>query len=307
MHEKWKYGESTYTVDQNLAIVAAKQHGVVTVEQLEALGIRKDSRTYRTRIGRLHRLHNGVYAVGHTPTSFEGKCIAAVFAAGEGAALSHLAAARLWNVWEWHAPISVVAEHRRRGLAATKLYRTGQLLPRDVAFRDGIAVTSIARTLLDLGDVLSAHKLGKVIHQILYSHPLPPEDIEDVIDRNPHRRAITVLRKALGLNLIGSAGTRSSLEELFLNELARLGVEMPLVNVKVKVNGDLLEVDFLWKAQRLVVEVDGSGHARLRNRIHDRRRNFLLEQAGYRVLRVTPGRISSGARQVAKILGHRVR
>src|SRR3954470_15069542 len=84
--------------DHLLSRIAARQHGVVTAAQLERVGIDKDRVTRRVKAGRLHRLHRGVYAVGHTRLSFEGRCMAAVLALGDGAAVSHRSAAAVWGM-----------------------------------------------------------------------------------------------------------------------------------------------------------------------------------------------------------------
>jgi hypothetical protein len=84
--------------DLALARVAARQHGVVTLAQLRAAGIDRFGAARRAKAGRLHRLHRGVYAVGHANLSFEGRCLAVVFACGDGAVVSHLSAARVWGL-----------------------------------------------------------------------------------------------------------------------------------------------------------------------------------------------------------------
>lgn len=85
------------TADAAIGRMAGRQHGVVTSVQVEAAGIDKDGIAWRVRTGRLHRLHRGVYAVGHRSLSWRGRWLAAVLAAGDGAVLSHTSAAALWQ------------------------------------------------------------------------------------------------------------------------------------------------------------------------------------------------------------------
>src|SRR5688572_18250078 len=84
--------------DRIVGQLAARQHGVVTLAQLEEAGIGKRGASYRVQVGRLHRIHRGVYSVGHPRLSFEGRCMAAVLACGEAAVVSHRSAAALWRM-----------------------------------------------------------------------------------------------------------------------------------------------------------------------------------------------------------------
>lgn len=85
-------------LDVRLAQLAARQHGVVSVRQLLAFGFTRDQIRFRTATGRLHRLHRGVYAVGHTALPWQAPFVAAVLVAGEGAVLSHGSAAAWWAI-----------------------------------------------------------------------------------------------------------------------------------------------------------------------------------------------------------------
>src|SRR5688500_8790012 len=83
-----------------VADLAARQHGVVSSVQLAGAGLGLGAIEHATRSGRLHRLHVGVYAVGHRPSSREARWMAAVLACGPGAVLSHRSAATLWGFRE---------------------------------------------------------------------------------------------------------------------------------------------------------------------------------------------------------------
>lgn len=90
--------EESARPDVAVAKIAARQHGVVSFAQLNWAGLDKDAIARRIAGGRLHRVHRGVYAVGHKGLSNEGTWMAAVLACGEGAALSHRSAAELWRM-----------------------------------------------------------------------------------------------------------------------------------------------------------------------------------------------------------------
>src|SRR5437868_1239218 len=82
-----------------LAELAARQHGVVSIRQLETLfGYSRRSVLGAVRAGRLHPLGRGVYAVGHTDLSKLGECLAAVLTVGPGSLLSYWSAGWLWGL-----------------------------------------------------------------------------------------------------------------------------------------------------------------------------------------------------------------
>jgi hypothetical protein len=262
------------SLNAQLAEVAARQHGVVTTEQL---GMTSSSITYRLRTGTLHRVHRGVYAVGHKRLSEKGMYMAAVLAAGERAALASLSAAALWKAWRRPVrEIHVLVPGDRRPQQGFRLHTTRHLDPRDVTELDGIAVTTMARTLVDLTDVLTAHQLANVIHEAAFHELFDRKATREAITRANGRPNLAKLETALNAN---GAGTRSDLEDRFLSVIADL--PQPLVNTKI----EGIEVDFAWPG--LVVELDGPGHERHRTRTEDRERDTQLEAAGYEVVRLT--------------------
>lgn len=100
--------------DRVVARMAARQHGVVALWQLEGVGIGRTAAHWRVKVGRWHQLHEGVYAVGHVPSTRECALMAAVLACGPGAVLSHQSAGELWGVCDFvHGPIDVTAPGRR--------------------------------------------------------------------------------------------------------------------------------------------------------------------------------------------------
>lgn len=86
--------------DQDAAIarLAANQHGVVAIHQLERFGVHRQTLTRRVKAQRLHRIHRRVYAIGHSGLSEKGRWMAAVLACGPAAVLSHTSAAVLWGI-----------------------------------------------------------------------------------------------------------------------------------------------------------------------------------------------------------------
>ncbi len=204
--------------------------------------------------------------------------MAAVLAAGEGAALAGLSAAALWRISRWTPDeIHVLAPGRHRRQRDIRVQQCRTLDRRDVTRHAGIPVTTVARTLVDLTDTLTPHQLANVIHEAAYRKRFHESATRTAMARANGRRRLKRLEDALALNASGSAGTRSANEDRFL-EL--FGATNPDVNV----TAEGIEVDFRWPG--LIVEVDGHGHDRPRTTSEDDDRDQRLKAAGYSVLRL---------------------
>jgi predicted transcriptional regulator of viral defense system len=144
------------SVETVIARLASRQHGVVSLTQLAAIGIDRSAIVRRTRKGLLHRVHRGVYAVGHAGLSTEGRWMAAVLACGEGAVLSHRSAGALWEIALPPSLIDVMVPGNagRKPRDGIKVHRSLTLLPSQTTRRAGIPVTMPSRTLEDLKRVL---------------------------------------------------------------------------------------------------------------------------------------------------------
>src|SRR3954470_4274752 len=153
--------------DREVARIAEAQHGVVAIWQLLALGIGRSAIKYQVGSGRLHQLYRGVYAVGHTALSLEGRLIAAVFSAGANAVLSHRSAAMLWRLLRDSSPIIHVTtpDRGRTSKKRVRVHRVRSLQPADVTVVDGIPVTSVARTLFDIARTESPRQLRYALDQ----------------------------------------------------------------------------------------------------------------------------------------------
>lgn len=250
--------------DLVISRIAGRQHGVVSVEQLRRARLDKRATDRRVRTGRLHRIHRGVYAVGHTQLSFEGRCVAAVLALGDGAVVSHRSAATLWGLLRSPAgfvDVTVAGDGGRRRRRGIRVRRSSTLTAGVTTRRNGIAVTRPGRTLRDL-------------------HGIVPQPV--------FRAAV---RKALDLRLIANGDlrspddlTRRELERMFLTLCRRRHFPQPEVNARM----GPYEVDFLWRDRCLIVETDGfRNHGNRAAFESDRRRDAFLQSRGYRVLRFT--------------------
>jgi very-short-patch-repair endonuclease len=276
--------QSAIAPERTLARVAANQHGVVSLEQLRAIGFSQEAVSRRVRAGRLHRLYRGVYAVGHTRLSDEGRWKAAVLACGPGAALSHRAAAAHWRMLP--APrgpvdVTVPGHGGRKQRKGIRLHRSSSLYLAQTTLRTGIPVTTPARTLADLRRCATADELATARRQAEVRGYRLDEQDGDQPDL-----------------------TRTELERRFLRLCLRYGLPRPEVNVKI-LN---YVVDFLWRDLSLIVETDSyryrGGRAAFE---YDYRRQARLIAAGFDVLRFTWNQVVGEPVEVVAALGVRLR
>jgi predicted transcriptional regulator of viral defense system len=274
-----------YTPDETLARMAGGQHGIVRVPDLRAAGLNSSAVAKRRRRGVLHLQYPGVYSLGHAVLSREGRWLAAVFAGGMGAVLSHLCAAALWRLIRYVPAIpDVLVRQGRRPVKGINFHQYRKLDPLDAMKYRGIPVTTVARTLVDLTDILDAEELANVIHEAQYRERFSLEATQRAMERANGRKNLKRLEQAITDSLNGSAGTRSRNEREFLKLLETHKIPKPLVNTKVLG----IEVDCHWPQYNLVAEIDGPGHARPRTQREDRAVDAALTAAGYTILRGTP-------------------
>ncbi|MEO8092391.1 MAG: type IV toxin-antitoxin system AbiEi family antitoxin domain-containing protein [bacterium] len=268
--------------------MATRQHGVLAVSQLREIGLTTAAIHHRVAGGHLHRTHRGVYAVGHKRLTRKGRFLAAVLACGPAAAISHRSAASLLDLRpSARAQIDITVSDRTvRSRPGIRAHRA-TLLPRDVTTIDHIPCTSVARTLLDLAGELDAAALDRALQRAEVLRVLDTAGVQDVLDRGDGHRGVAKLDHALTLYL-PEIHTRSELEARFLALCRSASLPSPVVNGRIEVGADTLEVDFHWPSSCLVVETDG--HATHGTRAafeRDRRRDQMLTAAGWRVLRFT--------------------
>lgn len=282
-----------------MAELATHQHGVVALGHLEACGLSRRAVAYRGEGGSLHRVHRGVYAVGHPRLSVDGRRMAAVLACGPNAVLSHRSAAGAWGLRPTaRARIEVTTTDRgRRGPPAIELHRVRHLDARDTTRLRAIPITTVARTLVDLAGILDPDALADAMHEAEVKRLLDVEAVEAAIDRANGRRGTTALRAALEEPSTGP--TRSELERRFRALCRSGGLPPARLNQPLIIGDRELKPDALWPAQRVIVEVDGEDVHRTRRGFHqDRRRDAALAAEGYVVVRFTWQRIAHEHDQV---------
>ncbi|HET8976678.1 MAG TPA: type IV toxin-antitoxin system AbiEi family antitoxin domain-containing protein [Solirubrobacteraceae bacterium] len=284
------------TPDEAVARLAQRQHGNVTYDQLRACGLTDMAVRWRAHHGRLFPVHQAVYAVGRPPRTPIERAAAAVLACGPGAALSDEGALALWGFsthWPSRFDVVVVAGDRRPKGIATHRYRN--LRPRDLTVHFGIRTTSPARTVLDCAPRLTNRR---VIPDALHGPFLTEDQLADVRARFPTHPGARLLDPFLE----GYNPTRSPLEDDFVTFCARHGLPRPETNVKIAGH----TVDALFRAQRLIVEIDSWEFHKDREAFEtDRTRDADTLQAGFRTIRLTDERMRTRADAEAARL-HRI-
>jgi very-short-patch-repair endonuclease len=256
-----------------IAELARRQHGVVTAAQLYAAGFSRPTVAKRVRANRSHRIHRGVYAVGHRASSRQGRWMAAVLACGPGAVLSHRSAAELWELLRPTSgliDVTIPTTAGRRKRDGIRIHRSPAVGMSALTHQSGIPVTTPARTLAELTRVISP---------------------------GLHRKAT---RQAEFLNLdlgeIATDHTRSETERGFLAICRRSRIPPPHVNVPI----GPFTVDFYWPDAGLVVEVGSYGSHRGRQAFDDdHARELYLAGRGLRLRRFSDTQIFGQPAQVA--------
>lgn len=298
------YGErSELGADHAISRLAEIQHGMVERGQLRGLGLSGDEIDYRLRIGRLHLHHRAVYAVGQRALPREALWMAAVLGGGTRAVLSHRSAAELWRLRDGtSALVDVTAERARRRRPGIRFHRSP--LPFDeVTTRDGIPVTTVPRTLLDLAVVLRPRQLERALNEADVLRLWDRLSLVDLLERYPNRAGTAALRVALRQRHAGATVTKSELEEGFLTLVDELGLPRPEVNASLLVDGRTFEPDCLWRQSRLVIELDSRDfHDTIVAFESDRERDRRLAVEGWRTIRVTWRALHQDRAQLARDL-----
>lgn len=266
----------------------------MTHRQLAAVGIGGSALTRRVAAGRLVRVYPGVYAVGHVPQTREARWIAAVMACGRGAVLSHLDAAALWQIYESRATAVHVTTTTRAGrhLPGIRAHRARTLDPADVTVKDGIPATTVARTLIDLTDLLSDDRILRAMREAEYLGLLDLDTLIAAVERANGRRRLNELTKAIQRHRPGQI-VREELEHLFQELVHRGNLKEPLTNVRVKTTRRTYTVDCLWPDEGVAVELDGrAAHIRAAAFEEDRARDAALAAIGLLPLRLTWHRVT---------------
>jgi very-short-patch-repair endonuclease len=264
-------------VERLITTLATRQHGVIGRRRLLEAGVPGHVIDHRVSLGRLVPLHLGVYAVGHRVLTQDGRILAAV--------ASHRAAGAVWKLWRSERlEVTVPRRCRRPGI---RVHET--VLPADeITIERGIPVTTVSRTLFDLATVLPEHQLDRAVNEAEVQRRPDPLSLAELLERHPGRPGNRAIKSVLARLQLGGTTLRSELEARFLMLVTKARLPLPQVNALVRIGNRELVCDFVWPAQRFVVELDGRAvHGTAAAFERDRARDRMLHANGGRVVRIT--------------------
>jgi very-short-patch-repair endonuclease len=284
--------------ERSLVEMAARQHGRVSRQQLLALGFERGAIHHRVVTGRLHPEHAGVYAVGNRTVTRESREMAAVLACGPGAVISHWTAAARWGFLRpSRGPVHVTVEGDRRNQRGIRVHAIKRSHPHDRSRRDGIPITSVPRTLLDLAVVAPQPALERAVNEADRQERLNRKAVYQLLERNKGRRGTKRLRDVIDAVDPGTRRTRSDLEVDFRKLCRKFKIEAPISNGTVAG----FEVDIHWPDTNLIVELDHYDYHRTPAEFtRDRRKWGALQKLGYNVLPISDEWLNSDPREVAE-------
>jgi very-short-patch-repair endonuclease len=284
------------TAQSNVWRLAHDQHGVVTRAQLLDLGFGTDAIRHRIERGRLHCVSQGVYALGRPELTRHGRWMAAVSGCGPGAALSHDSAAALLALRDkerGRIEVSVPVPRAPRRPGITVHRRTAF----EVTRHQGIPVTTVACTLVDLAGRLRTNELVAAVNEADKLRLADPESLRAALHAFGTRPGVAILRRLIDRRTF--VLTDSELERRFLPLARRAGLSPPETGRTV--NG--YRVDFYWPDLGLVVETDGLRYHRMpAAQTQDRRRDQAHTAAGLTVLRFRHAQVAHEPEHVCATL-----
>lgn len=275
--------------ERALAWLGGRQDRLVTVHQLDVLGLSPAGRKWRLGQRRLVVAYPGVYIVGGAPLDERGRLRAAVWSCGPGAQLSHRSGARLRGWWDWpiaQIDVTVPRPHRPRH-KSLRIHQTGVRLQVDEDEVHGIPCTSVARLIVDLAGSESEKAVHAVFWRAERDGRIDVAAIESVLERRRRAPGAAVVRELLETHRPGVL-PRSGSERRLLVALRRGGIAEPLVNQQLDLGGEISRPDLMWPERRLIVEYDGfETHDGPVMEIRDRRDDRQRTKHGWRFLRYT--------------------
>lgn len=279
-----------------LTNLATRQHGVVSLRQLEGLGYSRGAVSRRCRDGSLRRMFPRVYRVGGSPITPELRAVAALLWAGDAVA-SHETAAGLWGMSRPAQELHVTAPRRLTSPPRGIHVHAARLTPRDRGTLRGVAVTSPARTLLDLAAHHDPDQLSSLVERSVLDGLVTPGRLHDVVQRHPGRRGCRRLREVV--EATGSSALERRVEAILRD------ARFPPHERELEVGR--FRLDFAWPAARVAIEADGRRwHSSAEDFARDRAKHNLLVAEGWRILRVTwddldrPAAVEEAARRLLR-------
>jgi hypothetical protein len=282
--------------DRAVRRVASLHHGVFTTAHLRDLGATEEMVRQRLRREEWEAVGDGVYRLVGALPSWRQDLQIALFIAGPGAVVSHRSAAALWRLPGFKAgPVEILTPHGRTNhrVSCAVVHESRRIPAHHVKTIDGLAVTSVERTLCDLASLPWVHpkRLERAMDNALAMRLATCEQLwkvwGDLVSKG--RRGTRLLRALLAARLPGYVPPASELEAIFRDVVRAAGIEDPVRQLDLGNEEDWIgRVDFTFRRQRVIVEVDGRiGHFGELDRKRHKVRDKALEDAGWTVLHFT--------------------
>jgi very-short-patch-repair endonuclease len=272
-------------VDRAIAAIAARQRTLIRRSALLELGLSPRAIKYRIQTGLLRVVHPGVYALGPGPLPPLAAELAAIYACGEGSVLSHHTSAFLWGLRPGRpsdVDVTVVGRYVR-SRPGIRVHRVQRLDPRELRQHGDLPATSPARALFEIAPDLSPRELERAFDEGVIRQVTTADELRRALARNAGRPGSAALSAFVAADH-KTALTDSAAAERFLTLVRRAQLPAPEVNVWLGRH----RVDFLWRTEKLVVEVDGyKFHSSRAKFERDRMKDAELLAAGFAVIRVT--------------------
>jgi very-short-patch-repair endonuclease len=291
------------TTDERIRSIAGQQRGRVQRRQLLAAGVTKHMVDSRLRSGALTPAHDGVYVVGHLGPISLGDETAALLAAGMDSVLSHLTAGVIYDVIVVPAgtPVHVTTRHARLHRDGIVVHRSRTLRAVDIEVHNGLPITSVARTLLDIAEMLPARDTERAVDEALGRKLVTLAAIQDVIARNNGRKGAGVLKRFVTWRTTNS-GSRTKWERMAARAFRQ--ADFPPFEQNARYLG--FEHDFLWRKQGVTLEIDGSWHLTRLNDARDEAKRSRVRKAGLAPSAVTNTQVETNILGVVAYMAARL-
>jgi very-short-patch-repair endonuclease/predicted transcriptional regulator of viral defense system len=300
--------------DADVARLAVRQHGLVTLRQLRGVGVAPGAVRQRIGSGRWHRIDRGVYRIAGAPVTWRSEVLARVLSAGPGAVASHRTAAALWDLDGCRpgAPELTIPQGRRYRRAGVRTHVSTDLHLVTPAVRDGIPTTPVGRTLLDLGAVVDRSRVHLALDDAQRRKLTDWDGVLDTLAAHARRGrdGVATLRSIVDEHDADVAVTDSGFERLVAILLVAAGLPRPVVQHRIVIGGRTIRIDLAYPAARIAIELDGGIHLRRDVWETDRPRQNAVVLEGWTVLRFTwhtyrhhPDRLVSDVRRALRRSG----
>jgi very-short-patch-repair endonuclease len=266
--------------------ISSQQKGLVRRDQLLSIGIPRGTVDDWVIRGLLHVVYEGIYTVGQPLLLPKADVLAAVWACGPRSLLSHRSGAEQWEMIEPRTGFAIqvtVPGGRRLGPSGIYVHRTNDLYPDEVSGKDGIPITSPARTVFDFASQASPSEVSAAYERGLIEKFFTRDEMIVLAMRHKGRRGIKKIRTLIDRDAPPTVTIKEA-HRMLLELVRSSGLPHPKTEVPI----GRYRVDILWPDAMLIVEMDSSKwHTSPGRNEHDKRRDSELAAKGYLTLRIT--------------------